>query len=56
MYVANIYVSEKNYALVGVGFTFTIIAAALVLLRVVTRTTLLKNAGIDDAFILLAMV
>ena len=56
MYIADIYVSEKNYALVAVGFTFTVLAAALVLLRIITRTALLKNAGVDDAFILLAMV
>ncbi|KAF7562357.1 hypothetical protein G7046_g1765 [Stylonectria norvegica] len=54
MYVADIYVSPQNYALVGVGFTFTILAIIFVSARIVTRVWLVRNIGIDDAFIVLS--
>lgn len=56
MYIANIFVSEKNYALVGVGFTFTVLALVLVGLRVITRIWLVRNFGADDGFIVVSTV
>ena len=56
MYIADIYVSPQNYALVGVGFTFTILAIIFVTLRIVTRVWLVRNIGVDDAFIVVSAV
>ncbi|KAJ3526341.1 hypothetical protein NM208_g11236 [Fusarium decemcellulare] len=54
MYVAGIFVPEQNYALVGVGFTFTVLAVAFVVVRIITRAWLVRGVGFDDAFIVLA--
>ncbi|CAM1506170.1 Fc.00g058110.m01.CDS01 [Cosmosporella sp. VM-42] len=54
MYIADIYVSPQNYALVGVGFTFTILAIIFVVLRIFTRLWLVRNIGVDDAFIVVS--
>jgi hypothetical protein len=56
MYIGDVFVSEKNYALVGVEFTFTVLASASVVLRIITRLWLVKSIGIDDGFIVLSMV
>jgi hypothetical protein len=43
-------------ALVAVNITFTVIAVTAVALRLVTRLLIVKNAGVDDAFIGVAAV
>ncbi|KAF7557723.1 hypothetical protein G7Z17_g413 [Cylindrodendrum hubeiense] len=54
MYVAGIFVPEVNYALVGVGFTFTILAIIFVVLRIFTRVWLVRGVGADDGFIVIS--
>ncbi|KAI5460227.1 hypothetical protein BGZ63DRAFT_359196 [Mariannaea sp. PMI_226] len=54
MYVTDIYVSKQNYGLVGVGFTFTVLAVLFVLLRIITRLWLVKGMGFDDGFIIIS--
>ncbi|KAH7121980.1 hypothetical protein B0J13DRAFT_680159 [Dactylonectria estremocensis] len=54
MYVADIFVPEVNYALVGVGFTFTILAILFVVLRIFTRLWLVRSMGADDVFIIIS--
>ncbi|OAQ57581.1 hypothetical protein VFPPC_12202 [Pochonia chlamydosporia 170] len=54
MYVADIFVSENNYSLVGVGFTFTVLAIVVVVLRIFTRLWVVKSFGVDDSFIVLS--
>lgn len=56
MYIGDIFVSEKNYALVGVEFTFTVLACTCVILRIFTRLWLSTSIGFDDGFIVLSMV
>ncbi|KAL6407647.1 hypothetical protein AUP68_08668 [Ilyonectria robusta] len=54
MYVSNIFVPEQNYALVGVGFTFTVLAIIFVVLRIFTRVWLVRSVGADDGFIVIS--
>lgn len=54
MYVADILVSPKNYALVIVEFVFTILAIVFVTLRIFTRLWIVKGIGFDDGFIVLS--
>lgn len=56
MYVADIFVSPKNYSLVILEFLFTTLAIVFVILRVFTRLWIVKNIGFDDAFIVLSTV
>jgi high-affinity Fe2+/Pb2+ permease len=56
MYIADIYIVERNYGLVVCGFLFTTLAVIAVILRLITRLALVRNFGIDDAFITLAAV
>ncbi|VUC31648.1 unnamed protein product [Clonostachys rosea] len=51
MYIGNIYVPPQNYPLIGVGFTFTILAGVTVSLRIFTRGWMIKHFGTDDALI-----
>ncbi|OAQ57505.1 hypothetical protein VFPPC_17157 [Pochonia chlamydosporia 170] len=55
MYVADILVSENNYSLVGVGFTFTVLAIVVVVLRIFTRLWVVKGFGVDGGFIVLSL-
>lgn len=49
-------VPEQDYALVGVGFTFTVLASLFVVLRIITRVWVVRSLGGDDGFIVLSMV
>ncbi|KPM36033.1 hypothetical protein AK830_g10531 [Neonectria ditissima] len=54
MYVSDIYVPPQNHALVGVGLTFTVLAALFVVLRIFTRLWLVRSMGVDDVFIVIS--
>ena len=56
MSFAGIDVPANAVPLLGVELSFTIVAIVAVALRVVTRTCLIKNLGVDDLFIVLSAV
>lgn len=55
-FIAGIPVVEENHGLIVSSFFFTVLAVAIVVLRVLTRSSLLKSTGIEDYFMILAMV
>ena len=55
-YIADIPIVERNHGLVVSAFLFTTLAIVSVSLRVFTRVGLVRNAGIDDYFIIAAAV
>lgn len=56
MYVGDIFIVKENYGVVVTGFLFTTLAVLAVLMRTVTRAIIVRNLGLDDYFIILAMV
>lgn len=55
-YIADIPIVERNYGLVFSLFLFTTLAFLSVTLRIITRTLIVDNTGLDDYFIVAATV
>lgn len=55
-YIAGIPVVERIHGVVVSGFLFTTIATLCVSMRVFTRTVLIRNIGLDDYLMIVAVV
>lgn len=54
-YIAGVPIVERNRALVASLFFFTTLSFVAVVLRTITRATLVRNFGRDDSFIVVAV-
>lgn len=55
-YIGGLPVVERNHAMVATLFFFTTLAFLLVCLRMITRTMLVRNVGVDDGLMVAATV
>jgi hypothetical protein len=55
-YVGPVRIVEKNYGLVFTSFFFATLAFITVGLRMYTRAVIVKNVGLDDCLMVVAMV